>query len=43
MSLAALGRKPEARQQLQQAVNMTKGGKLSPENEQEARKALASL
>jgi tetratricopeptide (TPR) repeat protein len=43
MSLAALGRKPEARQQLQQAVNMTKGTKLSPENEQEARKALASL
>lgn len=43
MSLAALGRKPEARQQLQQAVNMTKGSKLSPENEQEARKALASL
>jgi Flp pilus assembly protein TadD len=43
MSLAALGRKPEARQQLQQAVNIIKGSKLSPENEQEARKALASL
>ncbi|HYP01706.1 MAG TPA: tetratricopeptide repeat protein [Pyrinomonadaceae bacterium] len=43
MSLAALGRKPEARQQLQQAVNITKGNKLSPENEQEARRALASL
>jgi tetratricopeptide (TPR) repeat protein len=43
MSLAALGRKPEARQQLQQAVNMSKGSKLSPENEQEARRALASL
>ena len=43
MSLAALGRKPEARQQLQQAVNMNKGSKLSTENEQEARKALASL
>ncbi len=43
LSLAALGRKPEARQQLQQAVNMTKGNKLSPENEAEARKALAAL
>ncbi|HLL70953.1 MAG TPA: tetratricopeptide repeat protein [Pyrinomonadaceae bacterium] len=43
MALAAMGRKPEARQQLQQAVNMTKGSKLSPDNEQEARKALASL
>ena len=43
MSLAALGRKPEARQQLQQAVNMTKGSKLSEESEQEARKALAAL
>ncbi|HJR07932.1 MAG TPA: tetratricopeptide repeat protein [Pyrinomonadaceae bacterium] len=42
MALAALGRKPEARQQLQQAVNMTKGTKLSPDNEQDARKALAS-
>jgi tetratricopeptide (TPR) repeat protein len=43
LALAALGRKPEARQQLQQALNPTKGNKLSPENEQEARKALASL
>lgn len=43
LSLAAMGRKPEARQQLQQALNSTKGGKLSPENEQEARRALASL
>jgi tetratricopeptide (TPR) repeat protein len=43
VALAAMGRKPEARQQLQQAVNMTKGSKLSPEHEQEARKALASL
>jgi tetratricopeptide (TPR) repeat protein len=42
MALAALGRKPEANQQLQQAVNMTKGSKLTPENEQEARKALSS-
>jgi tetratricopeptide (TPR) repeat protein len=43
LALAAMGRKPEARQQLQQALNPTKGNKLSPENEQEARKALASL
>jgi tetratricopeptide (TPR) repeat protein len=43
LALAAAGRKPEARQQLQQALNMTKGNKLSPENEQEARRALASL
>jgi tetratricopeptide (TPR) repeat protein len=43
LALAAMGRKPEARQQLQQALNMTKGNKLSPESEQEARKALASL
>ncbi|MDX6269588.1 MAG: hypothetical protein QOD28_811 [Acidobacteriota bacterium] len=43
VSLAALGRKPEARQQLQQALNTTKGNKLSPENEGDARKALASL
>ncbi|HEX8130854.1 MAG TPA: tetratricopeptide repeat protein [Pyrinomonadaceae bacterium] len=43
LALAALGRKPEARQQLQQALNMTKGSKLSAENEQEARRALASL
>jgi tetratricopeptide (TPR) repeat protein len=43
VALAALGRKPEARQQLQQALNVTRGGKLSPESEQEARKALASL
>ena len=43
LSLAALGRKPEARQQLQQAVNMSRGNKLSPEQEQEARKALAAL
>ena len=43
VALAALGRKPEARQQLQQALNITKGNKLSPENEAEARKVLASL
>ncbi|HYG08376.1 MAG TPA: tetratricopeptide repeat protein, partial [Pyrinomonadaceae bacterium] len=43
LALAATGRKAEARQQLQQALNTTKGSKLSPENEQEARKALASL
>jgi tetratricopeptide (TPR) repeat protein len=43
VALAALGRKPEARQQLQQAVSMSKGSKLSPEQEQEARRALASL
>jgi tetratricopeptide (TPR) repeat protein len=43
VALAALGRKPEARQQLQQALNVTKGSKLSPESEQEARRALASL
>ncbi|HEY9405216.1 MAG TPA: tetratricopeptide repeat protein [Pyrinomonadaceae bacterium] len=43
LALAAVGRKPEARQQLQQALNPSKGNKLSPENEQEARKALASL
>jgi len=43
VALAALGRKPEARQQLQQALNTTKGSKLSTEHEQEARKALASL
>ncbi|MDQ1559711.1 MAG: hypothetical protein QOD32_2771 [Pyrinomonadaceae bacterium] len=43
VSLAALGRKPEARQQLQQALSTTKGSKLSPENEGDARKALASL
>ncbi|HEX8455691.1 MAG TPA: tetratricopeptide repeat protein [Pyrinomonadaceae bacterium] len=43
LALAAAGRKSEARQQLQQALNMTKGTKLSPEYEQEARKALASL
>lgn len=42
LALDALGRKPEARQQLQQALNMTKGSKLQPEYEQEARKALAS-
>jgi tetratricopeptide (TPR) repeat protein len=43
LALAAAGRKSEARQQLQQSLNMTKGNKLSPENEQDARKALASL
>jgi tetratricopeptide (TPR) repeat protein len=43
VALAALGRKPEARQQLQQALNVTRGNKLSPENEGEARKVLASL
>jgi len=43
LALAAVGRKAEARQQLQQALNPTKGNKLSPENEQEARRALASL
>jgi tetratricopeptide (TPR) repeat protein len=43
LALAAAGRKTEARQQLQQALNMTKGSKLQPEYEQEARKALASL
>ncbi|HZG50630.1 MAG TPA: tetratricopeptide repeat protein, partial [Pyrinomonadaceae bacterium] len=43
LALAAVGRKPEARQQLQQALNPAKGNKLSPESEQEARKALDSL
>ncbi|HEY1404162.1 MAG TPA: tetratricopeptide repeat protein, partial [Pyrinomonadaceae bacterium] len=43
LALAAAGRKPEARQQLQQALNITKGNKLTPENDQEARKTLASL
>jgi tetratricopeptide (TPR) repeat protein len=43
LALAAVGRKPEARQQLQQALNPSKGNKLTPENEQEARRALASL
>jgi tetratricopeptide (TPR) repeat protein len=43
LALTAAGRKPEARQQLQQALNTVKGNKLSPEQEQEARRALASL
>jgi len=43
LALAAAGRKPEARQQLQQALNVTRGNKLSAEQEQEARRALASL
>jgi tetratricopeptide (TPR) repeat protein len=43
LALAAAGRKAEARQQLQQALNTNKGNKLSPEHEQETRKTLASL
>ncbi|HKP71811.1 MAG TPA: tetratricopeptide repeat protein, partial [Pyrinomonadaceae bacterium] len=42
-ALAAAGRKQEARQQLQQALNMSKGGKLTDEQADEARKALGSL
>lgn len=42
-ALAAAGRKAEARQQLQQALNPGKGGSLSPAQSEEARRVLASL
>jgi len=42
-ALAAAGRKGEARQQLQQALNMPQGGKLTPEQSVEVRKILGSL
>jgi len=43
MALAAAGRKQEARQQLQQALNTPQGGKLTPEQSEEVRKILGSL